>query len=123
MCRIIRGLDAFAQPINLTYRNETVYKTRSGGILTLFAVFVLLGYMITQVILLIKEPEFSSTTSTTYNMFTVNKDAIDVDKFTLTIASQLFSSQWNDTYVDLTARVQFYASSAEKNESGDWNYN
>jgi hypothetical protein len=43
-CSFLEVLDIFGQPIKLTYKNRTKYKTPCGAVSTIFMIIVCLGW-------------------------------------------------------------------------------
>ena len=56
-----------------------------GGILTIIASIILGGFLLTEVILLFKSPEYTEEIHTKYIEFAINEHSVDLDKFTLTV--------------------------------------
>ena len=83
MCRekvnFLRAFDAYAMPLNFTYKKETEFTTTTGGIVTIIVSLILFFYAAQQIVTLFLEPEYYETVVTTYQDFTVNEDKIEVD--------------------------------------------
>ena len=83
MCRekvnFLRAFDAYAMPLNFTYKKETEFTTTTGGIVTIIVSLILFFYACQQIVALFLEPDYFETVVTTYHDFTVNDDKIEVD--------------------------------------------
>jgi hypothetical protein len=46
----MRKIDIYGFPINLTYNNETTFKSSLGGFFTMITRFIIFAYLITEII-------------------------------------------------------------------------
>ncbi len=47
---MVRGLDSYGHPINLTYNGGTTYKSTLGGFMTILARLAIFGYLISELL-------------------------------------------------------------------------
>lgn len=47
---IVRSLDSYGHPINLTYNGDSTYKSTIGGLFTIFARIAILGYFVSELL-------------------------------------------------------------------------
>ncbi len=47
---MVRALDSYGHPINLTYNGDTTYKSTLGGFMTILARIAIIGYLISELL-------------------------------------------------------------------------
>ena len=65
MSKQLRSLDAFGAPIRVNFKGEDTFKTRLGGLLSIFTFTLLLMYVVREMLLTINRKEANFTSLTT----------------------------------------------------------
>ena len=66
----LRGWDAYAQPVQFTYKGESEFTTTTGGIVSILTSLLIFFYGGQQILFLFLYPDYSATTTTAYKDFT-----------------------------------------------------
>ena len=94
--RMVRRVDSYGHPINLTYRGETTYKSYFGGVVTIITRIAILAFLISELI----------------NVMHV-KNTVQVSESRRNVALDKTIYNFTEKEFDLALRLNYYGKNSE----------
>ena len=113
-----RRLDAFSQPVRMSYKSEFNFSSACGGCLTVSIALGIIAYLVPTIYKLFMDPEFTHTQICKYKNFLANDVDLSDTLNTLlyNIPFEITKNSADGTPSSSLVRVQYYITTKEKGD-------